>query len=179
MGTESQARLGYAESCHKLQEAGWLDPGEIPPLPVRRPSHDDSAPLGVSFFRTRVSGYFSNMTLSRTFFGRSEVAAASFKNCDLSESTLCWNDFTGVDFSYCDLRMSDLRASIFNGVNFSHCDLREADLRRASFDDCDFSDADLRGTKMTRRQAARLNLSSMQKESVAFQATDGEEPGGG
>ncbi len=179
MASESRPRQTYEESCHKLQEVGWLEPGEIPPLPTRRPRHDDPEPLGVSFFRTRVTGDFSNMTLPRTFFGRSEIAAASFKDSDLSESTLCWNDFEDVDFSDCSLRGSDLRASLFNGVNFSRCDLRETDLRRSSFDGCDFSEADLQGAKLTRRQAAGLSLSSGQEDGVAWQRADGEEPDGG
>lgn len=179
MGAKDQQRRSYEESCRELQQEGWLEPGQVPPLPSRRPSYDDEEPLGFRFFRTHVSGDFSNMTLPRTSFGRSEVAAASFVNTDLSESTLCWNDFVDVDFSDASLQESDLRAANFNGVNFSRCDLREADLRRSRFTDCDFSDADLRGTKLTRPQATGLSLSVRQKESVKWQASDGDEPGGG
>ena len=175
---ESKPRRSYEESCRDLQQLGWLDPGDIPPMPPRHPGYDDEE-LAVRFFRTQVSGDFSDMTLPRTFFGRSEIAAASFRNTDLSQSTLCWNDFLGVDFSDASLRGNDLRGSIFSGVKFVGCDLRDADLRLSRFDDCDFTDADLRGAKFTRPQAARLNLSLRQQESVAWQTTDGEQPGGG
>jgi len=68
----------------------------------------------VEFFRTRVSDdKFENLTLPRTFFGRSEIRDMSFRGTDLSESTLCWNDFIAVDFSDCDLSNGDLRASLF------------------------------------------------------------------
>jgi BTB/POZ domain-containing protein KCTD9 len=179
MGAEDKKRRSYEESCRELQQASWIEPDELPPLPPRRPAYDDEQCLGVSFFRTRVSGDFSNMTLPRTFFSRSEVAAASFSNTDLSESTLCWNDFIGVDFNGASLRGSDLRAAAFNGVNFTRCDLQETDLRRADFEDCDFTDADLRGAKLTRHQGARLDLSLRQRESIAWQESDGDEPGGG
>ncbi len=176
---ESKPRRDYEQSCRDLQKDGWLEPGAVSPMPARLPGYDDPEPLGVSFFRTRVAGDLSNMTLPRTFFSRSEVAAVSFRNSDLSESTLCWNDFVGVDFSDSSLRGSDLRAADFNGVKFSRCDLRDADLRRSSFEDCDFTDADMRGTKLTSPQAAGLRLSLSQTESVDWQASDGEEPGGG
>jgi uncharacterized protein YjbI with pentapeptide repeats len=179
MGANEKQRRNYDESCRELQQEGWLDPGAVPPIPARRPSYDDEGPLGISFFRTRVSGDFSNMTLPRTSFGRSEITAASFSNSDLSESTLCWNDFIGVDFSDAVLRESDLRAAEFNGVKFCRCDLRDADLRRSNFEDCDFTDADLHGVKLTRSQAARLDLSLRQQESIAWQDSEGDEPGGG
>jgi uncharacterized protein YjbI with pentapeptide repeats len=179
MADENQSRRSYEDSCRVLQRDGWLDPGEVPPIAAHRPMYDDAEPLGVRFFRTQLAGDFSNLTLPRAFFGRSEVAAASFRNSDLSESTLCWNDFVGVDFSDCSLRSSDLRAAIFNGVQFVRCDLRQADLRRSRFQDCDFTDADLRGTKLTRSQEAQMKLSPRQEETVAWQDNDGEEPGGG
>jgi BTB/POZ domain-containing protein KCTD9 len=174
-----QKRQNYHESCRRLLQEGWLEGGEIPPMPAQRPRHDDPEPLGVSFFRTRVEGDFSHMTLSRTFFGRSEVAEASFRNTDLAESTLCWNDFVNVDFSDGSLRGSDLRAAMFNSVSFVRCDLRDADLRRSTFKNCDFTDADMHGTTLTRRQAAGLGLSSRQLEIVEIRSNDGEQPGGG
>ena len=179
MESELHPRQSYEQSCRKLQEAGWLKPGVIPTLPERCPRYNDKAPLGVRFFRTRVTGDFSGMSIPRTFFGRSEIIAASFKNCDLSESNLCWSDFITVDFSGCDLHASDLRAAIFNGVSFAGCDLRDCDLRRSTFEDCNFQGADLRGAKLTRGHAAKLNLTPRQKESVAWQADSGEQPGGG
>jgi uncharacterized protein YjbI with pentapeptide repeats len=171
MGLE--ARRTYEHSCQELQQLGLLDPGAIPPLPAQRPSYDDEQPLGVSFFRTLVSADLSNMTLPRTFFGRSEVSEASFRNSDLSGSTLCWNDFVSVDFSNCSLKGSDMRASTFKHVNFTRSDLQDADLRLSQFEDCDFTDANLRGAKLTRSQAKRIGLSASQKEGVAWQASEG------
>jgi uncharacterized protein YjbI with pentapeptide repeats len=78
---------------------GWPDSEPAPPIPQRKPRYDDDETLGVSFFRTRVAGDLSGLTLPRTFFGRSEIKGASFRGTDLRESRLCWNDFIDVDFS--------------------------------------------------------------------------------
>ena len=45
------------KSRTSLQRLGYSDVGDegtIPPMPDHRPQFDDEAPLGVSFFRTRV-----------------------------------------------------------------------------------------------------------------------------
>jgi hypothetical protein len=175
--TTQRTRPSYEESCRELQRLGWLKAGSIPPLPTRRPCHHDPD-LGVEFFRTRVSDdKFENLTLPRTFFGRSELRDMSFRGTDLSESTLCWNDFIGVDFSGCDLSNSDLRAALFQKVNFSGANLSQADLRRSQFQSCNFSGANLRGAKLTRSQ--RLSLSPSQEQEVDWQRSDGDEPDGG
>lgn len=148
-------------------------------MPSRQPRFDDPEPLGVSFFRTQVEGDLSRMTLPRTFFGRSQIGEASFKDSDLSESTLCWCDFINVDFTEACLRTCDLRASSFKIVNFAKCDLSGADLRRSSFVNCNFRDAVLNGAKLTRAQTPQLKLSPQQLAVVDWQATDGDEPGGG
>jgi uncharacterized protein YjbI with pentapeptide repeats len=116
-------RLDYETSCRQLNELGFDDCEPAPPIPDRKPRYDDEEPLGVSFFRSRVGGDLSGLTLPRTFFGRSEVNAASFHGTDLRESTLCWNDFVDVDFSYAVLSNSDLRAAVFERVLFVHADL--------------------------------------------------------
>jgi len=176
--TTEWTRRSYEESCRELQRLGWLKPDSIPPLPTRRPRYDDPEPLGVEFFRTRVSDdKFENLTLPRTFFGRSEVRDMSFRGTDLSQSTLCWNDFIAVDFSDCDLSNSDLRAALFEKVNFSGANLSRTDLRQSEFKNCDFSDSNLRGAKLTRSQ--RLLLSPSQEQEVDWQRSDGEEPDGG
>ncbi len=172
-------RRSYSRSCIELQQAGLIDAGDPPPMPACRPRYDDPEPLGVNFFRTEVTGDLSDMTLTRTFFGHSEILEASFSNTDLSESTLCWCDFTGVDFSNASLRESDLRASNFDRVDFSACDLRGADLRRASFTNCNFRGAVMTGAKLTRVQADQLGLDPTQRQGLDWQANDGEEPGGG
>src|SRR5579871_3872310 len=102
-------RLSYEDSCRLLQPLEVIEQGKIPPLPGRPPRHDDKI-LGVSFFRTSLSDVrLENLTLPRTFFGRSEIRNISFKNTDLSETTANWNDFITVDFSIADLSRSDLR----------------------------------------------------------------------
>ena len=117
-------RLSYTESCAFLQKRGYLEEGPIPPLPNRVPQYDDPEPLGLSFFRTRLDhDRLENLTLRRTFFGRSEIVDVSFRHTDLSESNLCWNDFIEVDFSHAILKSADLRASAFVNVRFDRADL--------------------------------------------------------
>jgi BTB/POZ domain-containing protein KCTD9 len=171
----------------------------IPPIPSHRPQIGDEGPLGVSFFRTWVGvgrpfglqpspglpwedvpeHDLENLTLPRTFFGRSEIGPISFQNTDLSESTLCWNDFIEVNFTDADLSESDLRASIFRRVAFVRTNLRNADLRRSSFEASDFTDADMAGAKLTRKQGERIHLSNEQRKVIDWQGSDGEEPPGG
>ena len=173
-------RLSYEDSCRRLQQ-GYRDARGIPPMPDHVPRLDDPEPLGVSFFRTSVGeGYdLGNLTLPRTFFGRSEIDDASFKNTDLTESNLCWNNFTDVDFTDAVLARSDLRASLFNRVRFVRADLRGADLRRSSFDDCLFDDALMSGVVLTREQGRGLKLSEQQRAAIRWCDDDGPEPEGG
>lgn len=173
-------RLSYEESCRRLQKAGHLDEGPLPPLPDRLPQYDDPEPLGVNFFRTRLENdRLEDMTLPRTFFGRSEVVGVSFRNTDLSQSNLCWNDFIDVDFSSASLESSDLRASTFSKVRFDHADLSRADLRRSTFEKCTFAGAGLAGAVAHERQKQELALSEAQIQQVAWTNDDGEEPDGG
>lgn len=194
MSRERPPRLSYEESCRLLQRIGYPDvgtDGAIPLIPDHRPQCDDSGPLGVTFFRTFVGQDIENgdedvrhrdlenLTLPRTYFGRSYVQHVSFKNTVLSESTLCWNDFTAVDFTDADLSGGDLRASLFTGTLFVRTALRNADLRRSSFRGCDFADADLRGVKLTRTQDRSLTLTEEQRRQIDWHDDDGEEPPGG
>src|SRR6267378_5141446 len=123
-------RLSYEESCRRLQK-DYLGEGVIPPLPDHLPRSGDEEPLGVSFFRTFIGegDDLSNLFLPHTFFGRSEVNDATFRNTDFTESNLCWNDFVDVDFTDATLADSDIRASLFQRVRFVRTDLRCADLR--------------------------------------------------
>lgn len=174
-----QSRLSYEESCRKLQALGLIPEGEFPPLPSGVPQSGDEI-LGVSFFRTEVSdAALENLSLPRTFIGRSLVEKSSFRGTDLSESNLCWNDFVEVDFSRASLRSADLRASQFSQVNFSSCDLSKADLRQSSFDDCVFGEASFVGAKLTRAGSESLALEPEQLVSIDWQATEGAEPDGG
>jgi uncharacterized protein YjbI with pentapeptide repeats len=183
MISERTPRISYEASCRVLQRLISPDTrGEpaIPPLPDHRPKYDDKAPVGVRLFRTCLGGgNLENLSLPRTFVGRSQIGPVSFKNTDLSESTLCWNDFSAVNFTDADLSGADLRASLFSEVVFVRTILRNADLRRSSFQACDFTDADMRGTILTRKQGEQINLSEQQRNAIDWQVGDGEEPPGG
>jgi uncharacterized protein YjbI with pentapeptide repeats len=174
------ARLSYEESCKRLQPK-FIDEGSFPPMPQRRPQANDEEPHGVSFFRTFVGEGedLSNLTLPRTFFGRSEIDDASFKNTDLSESNLCWNDFTDVDFTDATLTGADLRASNYCRVNFTSADLTNADLRGSWFKDCNFDGTRMIGATLTRDQITKLNLSDRQRAEISWTDDTGPEPAGG
>lgn len=193
MSSSRVTRLSYEESCRLLQRLGYPDAGAegvIPPIPDHRPQIDDD-PLGVTFFRTFVGQdieqgdddvshrNLENLTLPRTYFGRSYIQHVSFKNTDLSESTLCWNDLAEVNFTDADLSGCDLRASFFSEIDFVRTNLRNTDFRRSSFEACDFTDADMRGAKLTREQAEQILLSDQQQQAIDWQDSDGEEPPGG
>ncbi len=179
MNSVPRSRSSYEESVRRLQK-DYLDAGDIPSLPERMPRYDDEE-LGVSFFRTFVGEHddLSNLTLPRTYFGRSEIHEALFRNTDLAESCMCWNDFIDVDFSDAVLARCDLRASSFTRVKFNRADLQGADLRRSSFEDCDFEGALLHQAVMTRAQAALTKLTDAQLQVIAFTIDDGPEPDGG
>jgi BTB/POZ domain-containing protein KCTD9 len=172
-------RQSYEASCLRLQQ-DYLEASDIPPIPDHLPQHDDEEPLGVNFFRTLMDGDdLSNLTLPRTFFGRSEIKNVSFQNTDLSESNLCWNDFIGVNFSSSVLARSDLRASLFSDTSFQAADLSAADLRQSSFERCIFTDTLMTGTILTVVQWSILPLSERQRSEIAWTEIDGPEPGGG
>jgi uncharacterized protein YjbI with pentapeptide repeats len=163
-----------------LQRQQIIEDGDIPALPPQSPRYDDEEPLGVNFFRTQVAGTtFENLTLPRTFFGRSEIRDVSFRDSDLSESTANWNDFIDVDLSSSDLSRCDFRSCVFERVRFIKALLRGADLRHCSFSACDFTDADFADAKITRQAAANLQLSHKQQRVIDVQEEDGEEPEGG
>jgi hypothetical protein len=174
------ARLSYDESCRRLQALGLLDDGEPPRMPDRMPRHDDAEPSGVSFFRTLVSeADLSNLTLPRTYFGRSKIERVSFQNADLTESNLSWNDLLHVDFSAAALIRSDLRRSLFDRVKFTGADMRGADLRGSSFKHCIFDHAIMDGAILARAQVSQISMSGVQKAAVDWRNNDGPEPGGG
>jgi uncharacterized protein YjbI with pentapeptide repeats len=174
------SQLSYEESCRRLQE-GYLEEGEIPPIPRRMPQADDEEPLGVNFFREFLGdgADLSNLTLPRTFFGRSEINNVFFQNTDLMESNLCWNDFIEVDFSDAILAGCDLRASNFTRVKFVATDLRQSDLRLSSFEECDFTNAEMAGTVLTPEQGQLMALNDKQRTEIAWTADPGPEPDGG
>lgn len=202
MSPQPAKRSSYEESCRILQQLKYLGEGIIPPIPEHPgydPENDDEDHRGITFFRAWVgvgrpfglqpfdpAGWedvpehaLDNLTLPRTFFGKSEIGPISFKNTDLSESTLCWNDFIKVDFTDADLSGADLRAAIFRQVAFVRTNLRNADLRRSNFEVCDFTDADMRGAKLTREQTEQIALSHQQQNVIDWQESEGDEPPGG
>ena len=81
---------------------------------------------------------FAQLSLQRTFFGRSLIQRVSFAGTDLSESDLCWNDF--------------------EEVGFAHASLQGTDLRRSYFTDCSFEGADLTGARIHESQRVLLKL---------------------
>jgi uncharacterized protein YjbI with pentapeptide repeats len=149
-------------------------------MPQRVPQYDDE-PLGVSIFRTRLADSLdlSDLSLPRTFFGRSEIDQVRFRNSDLHESNLCWNDFLAVDFTGADLSHSDMRSSIFKEVRFAASNLAGADLRRSSFVECVFEDAVMKGVALARKQSSAMRLSETQQNEIDWRDDDGPEPNGG
>lgn len=125
-------RKTYEASVEALEQRSVIRRGAAPASPPSaRPRHDDEVGGRLSFFRTLVEDQsFADLTLPGTFFGRSELARVSFRNCDLSHSTMCWNDFIDVDFTDACLADCDLRASIFHGCRFTNADLSRALLGR-------------------------------------------------
>lgn len=180
VGMASTKRKDYRASCQLLQDLGLIDKGEPPRMPDHRPQYDDLEPLGIRFFRTLVTNAkLSNLTIPKTFFGRSKISKVSFENCDLSESTLCWNDFIEVDFSRSALTQSDLRASMYVKVLFDQADLRGVDLRLSSFEACSFVGANMTNALANLKQQVSLPLSAAQRAQMYWTADEGEEPGGG
>ena len=173
-------RYTYEASCKRLQAMEIIDRGEIPLLPETMPSHDDEGPLGVSFFRSLLqSGDLSNMTLPRTYFGRSEIRHIAFRNCDLSESRACWNDFLFVNFSGAILTGMDFRASILKSVNFEAADLTNADFRHCDLEKCKFGRAIMSGVKMPDRFKSAFKWTKRQLNDIEWCLNAGEEPPGG
>jgi uncharacterized protein YjbI with pentapeptide repeats len=176
-----QGRLQYEDSIRRLRELGFLGQEEQPPLPDHVPQPEDEDKLGLGFYKTFIGdgADLSNLSIPRTFFGRSEISNASFRNTDLTESNLRWNDFIDVDFTEATLVRADLRSSIYTRVRFARTDLRGADMRRADFEKCVFDDAVMDGAILTRRQGAQLALSNAQETTVDWRNEDGPEPSGG
>lgn len=153
-----------------------------PFVPDAMPNQGDEE-LGFSYFRYRLEGADNgNLTLPRTFFGRSEFVRVSFANTDLAGSRMCWNTFEACDFAGADLTGCDMRASSFRGCRFVGATLRGADLRRSSFEDCDFAGADLAGALAESEDAdgdVRDFLGPEQIAIMDWAQDEGPEPPGG
>ena len=175
------SRLSYDLSWARLRELGLLNHNGRPSMPERLPRYDDNEPLGFRVFRMRLDDALdlSELSLPRTFFGRSEIRRVSFQNSDLHESNLCWNDFIGTDFTGANLPDSDLRSSLFKNVLFIGSNLNGSDLRRSSFINCNFDRAELKGALLTREQGDVMSLSDIQLKDVDWRGDSGPEPEGG
>jgi uncharacterized protein YjbI with pentapeptide repeats len=175
------ARLSYDLSCARLRELGLLAHDDGAPMPEQLPEYDDEEPLGFNIFRTLLSDGLdlSDLSLPRTFFGRSGINRVSFRNTDLHESNLCWNDFLKTDFTGADLARSDMRSSLFEKVMFVNTNLDGADLRRSSLVGCDFEGATMKGVALTREQGSTIHLSETQRHDIDWRDDIGSEPDGG
>jgi BTB/POZ domain-containing protein KCTD9 len=174
-------RFSYDLSCARLRELGLLAHDGYPPMPERLPQYDGNKRLGVSIFRIRLADALdlSDLTLPRTFFGRSQINGVSFRNSDLRESNLCWNDFVGTDFTGADLAGSDMRSSLFQKVLFVTTSLDGVDLRRSSFIGCNFEGAAMKSVVLTRQQNVTMCLSETQRQDIDWRDESGPEPDGG
>src|SRR5262245_46783838 len=109
-------RKSVEETWSRLESLGESmprDPSGRPFIPAAMPNHDDED-LGFSFFRAGAEEIdLSNLSLPRTYFGRSLLTRVTFIGTDLSESRMCWNDFIECDFTGTDLSRCDMRASVF------------------------------------------------------------------
>jgi len=171
----------YEKSLQLLRQREIIGSDENPPQPVAMPQPEDEGPLGLSFYRMgfEAGADLSGLSIARTFFGRSEIANASFHTSDLTESNLRWNDFIDVDFSSAILVGADLRASIFIRVNFDGADLSGADLRRSDFQDCTFVGSNFTGALLVEEQRDQISLDEVQVNQIAWQPDHGPEPSGG
>jgi uncharacterized protein YjbI with pentapeptide repeats len=175
-----------ADTWRYLESQGEQAPRHIDGRPVvrdRMPSVDDEEPLGLSYYKYRLEeADNSNLTLPRTFFGRSLFARVGFVNTDLSESRMCWNDFEDCDFTGADLSGCDMRASNFKCCKFVGAVLRGADLRRSAFVDCDFTGAELADAVAEDEDAigcVQDYLSEKQRAVMVWKEDSGPEPPGG
>jgi hypothetical protein len=176
-------RRSLEETWQILAERGMFKfSASTPSLPPRMPSIYDEELIGIHFFRTQCGFDLSDLSLPRTFMGRSYFVGTRFNNSDLSESRMCWNDFTNCDFSGADLSRCDMRASHFEACIFRNADLSGADLRRSSFTACIFQGANFTGTIACKASAAEdliPLLEKLQRRKMRWVHDDGEEPPGG
>jgi uncharacterized protein YjbI with pentapeptide repeats len=178
-------RKSLEETWRYLESQGETTPrcpDGRPFVHVAMPNHDDEE-LGFHYFKYRLGDADnSNLTLPRTFFGRSWFIRVSFANSDLRESRMCWNEFAECDFSRADLSGCDMRASHFIGCKFAGAVLRGADLRRSYFEACDFTGADLSNAVAEDEDfqgCVQDFLSGEQWAVLAWSPDEGPEPPGG
>lgn len=175
-------RRSVEESWQWLEQNGYEAPrlpDGGPFIPQQMPSTDDEE-LALRFFRTLLEDEaLADLTIPRTYVGRSGFTRVSFHNTDLHESRMCWNDFIQCDFTDADLSGCDMRSSSWESCSFVRCNLSDADLRGADLDRCDFTGASLAGAKLTRLGGARLALDPRQRSEIEWHWLAGPEPPGG
>jgi uncharacterized protein (TIGR02996 family) len=178
-------RKSVEETWRHLEKLGYTMPRDAedrPLVPLSMPNYDDDDPR-FSYFRTRLKDEDrSDLSLPRTYFGRSWFIRVSFAETDLSESRMCWNDFDGCDFSGADMSRCDMRASIFRRCKLVGAILRGADVRRSTFKDCDFAGAELSGTMAENAdfQGCVFDFLTREQQAVMVLTEDeGPEPPGG
>jgi uncharacterized protein YjbI with pentapeptide repeats len=176
-------RLTVEQTWQSLEARGEKVPRRkdgTPFVPEAMPSNDDEE-LGFSFFRNHVlDADYSNLSLPKTYFGRSLLKGVSLRNADLAKSCMCWNDFVECDFSGADLTGCDMRASNFEDCNFVNAVLDKADLRRSNIEGCDFTGASLVGAVADNLNNDLVDaLDTTQKEAVDWRKEPGPEPPGG
>jgi len=178
--------LTVEETWNRLESGGEQmprSPDGKPFVPAVMPSYDDEE-LGFSFFRTGLEDEkLENLSLPRTFLGRSGFTGVSFKNTDLSGSRMCWNVFANCDFTGADLSGCDMRASVFADCVFDGANLNAANLEHSTFEGCTFTGADLTGAIADAVYGDEYglvdNLSDEQSASMTWNEEPGPEPGGG
>jgi len=167
-------RKSFDESCQILRDLGFIKPDEQPVIPPCQPKYEDEEPLGVSFFRWIIEDMIlADLTLPRTYFGKSEFINCAFRNCDLNDSNLIWNDFKQIDFSHSNLSNSDMRGSVFDSCSFVKADLTSADLRQSSFNGCKFTGARMKGAKVEDYWQDQLPWTKQQMSDIDWQDDPG------
>lgn len=178
-------RKSLEDTWNFLESQGKTAPRHLDGTPLiheMMPNFDDEE-LRLSYFSYRLENANNgDLTMPRTFFGRSGFIRVRFANSDLSQSRMCWNDFEECDFSSTDLSGCDMRASKFINCSFIGANLANADLRRSFFKECDFTDADLTNAIVEDEDAEGCVqdwLAKEQCDQIAWADDEGPEPPGG
>jgi BTB/POZ domain-containing protein KCTD9 len=182
-----EPRRSLEETWTHLERQGRKMPrtakGE-PFVQPRMPRPRDEGPLGFHYYKHHVEDAdLANLTLPRTFFGRSGLHGVRYRNTDLSRSWMCWNDFIDCDFSGANLSGCQMRSSIFRRCKFVGTNLKRADLRGSTIEGCDFTHALLNGARADEFYAGEFELyqrlSEKQRKVMQWSEEPGPEPDGG
>lgn len=138
---------------------------------------------------------FSSFVGSRIryhLFTLSNLMGVNFSNSRIDDTAFIGNTFQQADFTGATLKNCDMHASMFFGgeymngqvtpgiypvsfkntvldhVNFSYCDLRNCDFEHAIMTDVIMDSAILEGTRMSRENMEKLNLTEEQRNSIVI-----------